>query len=81
MNASTHSISDHKNSVPHLQPQRWDRIFAEKFNTPRRLTALMIVAVVALSVAYAPVLLDEVAGIDVSNPVFAGDQNGNGGGG
>lgn len=46
-----------------------------------RIAVLMIAAVVALSAAYAPVLLDEVAGIDVSVPVFAGDEgNGSGGG-
>ena len=44
----------------------------------RRMVALMIAAVVALSAAYAPVLLDEVAGTSLTDTVAA--CNGNGGG-
>ena len=37
----------------------------------RSIVALIITALIALSAAYGPVMLDEVAGVDAGTPAFA----------
>ncbi len=47
--------------------------------TSRRwIVALVVAVMVAVTAAYGPVLLDEVAGISVSTPAYACNQPGGG---
>ena len=45
----------------------------------RSIVALIITALLALSAAYGPVMLDEVAGIEAGTPAFACQGSGGGG--
>jgi hypothetical protein len=44
----------------------------------RRVLTLVVAAVLAVAVAYAPVLLDEVAGTSLTTTAFACPHNGSG---
>ena len=47
--------------------------------TSRRwIVALLVAAMVAVTAAYGPVLLEEVASLSVSTPVYACNQHGGG---